>query len=292
MKTITFFSEKGGVGKSSFSIMYASWLKYKHGVNVALADFNNRISGYRKEETYIRGKLIDTGAHPELKPFDEATAWPIVAPTMSDIHERGEISRMPFASWFDSEVHDGALQGYDVVLCDFPGSITGGEFIQLNGTKMLGLVVVPTEKDTMTMQSTLRLTRALVKMNVNHCVFLNKAELGLKNFRKTYLDLAKILTDQGMRMLPDIVSRSEKMTTIDKVDIIRSTFGFPDFDAPQYGKGKDLGIENLFIDVTRELALAPDLPGTPAAGLTFAAELHKKDDGRQFRGSAFPQYEI
>ena len=48
MKTITFFSEKGGVGKSTFSIMLASWLHHKMGVKVALADFN--LQGSRETE--------------------------------------------------------------------------------------------------------------------------------------------------------------------------------------------------------------------------------------------------
>ena len=50
MKTVSFYNEKGGVGKTTFSILYASWLKYKHGVDVAVVDLNNRIASYRKDE--------------------------------------------------------------------------------------------------------------------------------------------------------------------------------------------------------------------------------------------------
>lgn len=35
---ISFATQKGGVGKSTFTVFAASWLHYKHGVNVAVVD--------------------------------------------------------------------------------------------------------------------------------------------------------------------------------------------------------------------------------------------------------------
>ena len=155
----------------------------------------------------------------------------------------------------------------------------------------LNLIVVPTEKDEMTLTSTLRLAKILNGKR-NYCCFVNKAQLGLKNFRGQYMKLGQKLTRLGIPMLPDMVSYSERMTSIDKPDIIRSTFGFPDFTKKEFAGLSDLGIENLFIDITKELAKTKDFNGTGNAELSFINQLQKKDDGRWFRGSSYPEYEF
>ena len=291
MKTITFFSEKGGVGKSTFSIMLASWLHHKMGVKVALADFNNRISLYRDAEKRSRLKYIKDHPEADIQPLDERTTWPIVTCQHVEIRELIKETKMPYGRWFDNETTAGGrLHDYDIVICDFPGSLTGGEFLQINSLGNLSLVVTPTEKDEMTLHSTIRLHNILRERN--HCIFINKAQLGLKNFRSGYLKLGKLLIEKGLPVLPDMVSYSERITTIDKVDIIRSTFGFPEFQNPEFGLGKDLGIINLFIDVMRELAKSPDLRGTEPADLTFVNELKKTPDGRQLKGTPYKEYEL
>lgn len=293
MKTITFFSEKGGVGKSSFSIMYASWLKHSHGLSVALADFNHRIAAYRNAEIRNRNKFIQKNPDTDIKPYDENNSWPIYEAQMKEIDEiKGDGIQVPFAEWFKQTIKANDLQNYDVVICDFPGSMEDGSYGQLLSQGLINLTVIPTEKDEMTLNSTIKLTNVLKKNNKNYCCFINKAQLGLKNFRGSYLMLGKRLTAAGITMLPDIITYSERMATIDKVDIIRSTFGFPDFTKKEYEKISDLGIENLFIDVTKELDKTSDLPGTSKANLDFVTNMQKKQDGRHFKGSSFPEYEI
>lgn len=291
MKTITFFSEKGGVGKSSFSIMYASWLQ-KNGISVALADFNNRISRYRDSEIRARNKFIENNPEAGVAPFDESKAWPIVNAWSKDVEPYKNDSNKPYAAWFRDKITRGELMDFDVVLCDFPGSMADGSFTDLLQLKLLNLIVIPTERDEMTLTSTLRLHQGLKGNNRKYCCFINKAQINLKNFRGSYLALGRRLASSGLPMLPDMISYSERMTAIDKVDIIRSTFGFPDFEKPEFNGLSDLGITNLFIDVTKELAKTDDLPGTGACDLSFINEMTKKDDGRWFRGSAFPEYEF
>lgn len=294
MKTITFFSEKGGVGKSTFSIMFASYLQ-KMGVKVALADFNSRIAMYRKAEMENRNKFIEKNPESGLKPFDVTSAWPIVECTYKDYVElKRNGTQFPFGSWFDREISEGGrLHDYDIIVCDFPGSISGGEFTQVLGLKKISLVVIPTEKDQMTLQSTLKLRNYLKKSNNDDfCVFVNKAQLGLKNFRSTYMRFGKRLIDVGLPVLPDMVSFSERIMALEKVDTIRSTFAFPDFEDAEYGSAKDLGIINLFIDILRELDKKPDLRGTGKTELPFVKDLVKKNDGRQLHGTPFNDYEI
>lgn len=290
MKTITFFSEKGGVGKSSFSIMYASFLQ-KNGVKVALADFNHRIERYRENEIKARNNYIKNNPDAGIEPLDPEKSWPVKTAWLKEIEPyKEEGITTPFASWFTDNIKNGLFAGKDVIVCDFPGSLADGSFTNLLVTKYLNLIVTPTEKDDMTLSSTLKLNK-LLKDRYNHCVFINKAQLGLKNFRNSYLNLGKKMANLGIRMLPDIVTYSERMGTIDKVDLLRSTF---DYSMPEELAARglsDLGITNLFIDVTRELAKTADLPGTGVADLTFIDKIQKTNDGRSFKGSSFPEYE-
>ena len=296
MKTITFFSEKGGVGKSSFAIMYASWLHYKYGVKVGIADFNLRIEGYRNAEIRKNKKMMKD--NPDVKPYDTDNAWPIITCSPREIYEinnkENNVNLNPHATWLKRQIYAGPLDGYDVVILDFPGNLTGKEFLNIRAAGMIDLVIIPTEKDEMTLQSTSRLHRLLddETNRTNHCVFINKAQLNLRNLRAAYLKLGEILIRKGMPLLPDMISFSERITNMEKTDNIRSTFGFPDFGLPEYGPSRDLGIENLFIDVTRELKNTCDITDTPETDLSFVDGLTKIDDGRQLKGTPYPEYEI
>lgn len=290
MKTISFFSEKGGVGKSTFSIMYASWLHYKFGVKVGLADFNDRITRYRNQEIAKREELRQS--KPDIPSFNLAKAWPIETATVKAINElRKNGNNRPYAKWFVEQIQ-GPLAEMDVILCDFPGNLTGGEFVEMAGFKLLNLVVIPTERDPMTRQPTQKVHVILNEGQINHCIFINKAQIGLRPLRNYYTVLGQELMKLNLPLLPDMVTYSERIMAIEKLDNIRSTFGYPDFSLPEYENGKDLGIENLFIDVTRELAKTPDLKGTVPTDLSFVNSLTKKQDGRQLVGSAYPEYEL
>ena len=152
MKTISFFSEKGGVGKSTFSIMYASWLHYKYGIKVGLADFNDRITRYRNAEITKREELRKN--KPDIPSLNVASSWPIETVKVKDIEQlRKDGASKPYAKWFVDRIQ-GPLAEMDVILCDFPGNLSGHEFVEMAGFKLINLVVIPTERDPMTIQST------------------------------------------------------------------------------------------------------------------------------------------
>lgn len=296
MKTITFFSEKGGVGKSTMSILYASWLSYKHGVKVAVADFNNRIQNVRDKDMKAM-KAADGNPDVKLTPAFTGTPWPTVTCKPKDVAMiRKNNLPYPHFKWLDWQFSRGDLRGFDVIVCDFPGSLTGQEFTDCLLAGGLSLIVIPVEKEQMTIASTFNIIRMLemTRMDDRYCAFINRALLDLTARKKSYMNFGPSLKDAGVKILPDFVQFSDRLQTLDRVDVLRSTLRYPDFDSPDYAgaRTKDLGIENLFIDVTRELAKRPDLPGTDEAVLDFVDSLKKKDDGRQFAGSAFPHYEL
>lgn len=300
MKTITFFSEKGGVGKSTMTIMYASWLQ-SHGVKVAVADYNNRVNSYRKNEMETRKERIKEALNagkPAPSELNPSKTWPIHTVDPAEIlNMKRQGIRCPYSQWFSDRVNKG-LSEYDVVLLDFPGSITGGEFGELLATDKLNIIINPIENEQMTVRSTMWLKDVIEQMNNKTTnktplyIFINRAQLGLTNMRKIYFEFAKKLCEKGFPLLPDMISYSEKMMDMKKVDIFKSTFGYPDFSKDEYGKAKDLGLGNLFIDVTTLLDRTEDLKDTKPADLSFVKKMKKVNDGRQLDFTPFPELEL
>jgi len=288
MKTITFFNEKGGVGKSTLTIMYASWLKYKHGVSVAVVDYNRRLEQYRRDEWSRRSEL-GLGERISLD-----NAWPIITADTAAIRklERDKISLSPNAFWFENLIRSGKCDGYDILLLDFPGSYS--EFSQLMVHNMISLYCVVLDRDPQTARSTVQVVKGFKDVGGRNALgIINQAQHFVS--MKEYNNVKNVLENYGLPMLPDMVSYSERMKKISEPDIMRSSLEYPDWDAEAFAGSGDLGTENLFIDVTRELQKAADFKGTATADLSFVETLTKKLEGqdkRQLTGTAFPQYEF
>lgn len=290
MKCLTFFSEKGGVGKTSFGMIYASFLRYKCGVRSAMMDFNNRISAYRKRE--IQEKKL-RGTYGQYEGLD---AWPLAAPRSREEFEAilrdNKLEDNGYVRWAEKQISkDGSLADTEVLILDFPGAITGGEYFQFLTEKWIGMTVIPTDRDSQTLESTRRLSFELTQRKYKHMAFLNQIQL--QNDKRLYVWVKNKLMDFGVPVLPDMVSFSERMKKIEDTSIIRSTLEYPDWDDKAFRGSRDLGIHNLFVDISRELATTPDIPGTEPVELAFAASLEKeRNDERQLNGTSFPQYEM
>ena len=302
---MTFFSEKGGVGKTSFTIMYASWLRYNHGVKVGVCDFNERLVSYRKtelEKVETINRQIEKGERKGATVvIDTQEAWPILS--LSE-PERRRIMRMhddlkgKECAWWLEQALKTKFKDMDVVLLDFPGAISEGSFRQILVRNMIGLTVIPTDNDTQTIASTLQLHSLLSECHermkgriaADHCAFINC--IRLSNAKTGYEKMARAYEQDGLRVLPDMLSFSEQMKKISEPDIMRSTLRKAVF-SESVRTTKDIGTDNLFIDITRELARVPDLEGTGTAALSFVEGLSKTpDDKRQLHGTMFSEYEI
>ena len=288
MKTIIFYNEKGGVGKSSFTIMYASYLKYKYGVKVGVADYNFRINNYREDEKAMRKQA---GTYDTVKNIEH---WPIVTALPKDINAMPKAILHKYCYWLQNQIDNGGLKGLDVILIDLPGSVAGGELRELLLNRMVSLCVIPTDRDIQTMRAAIQTyNRVCGAGKVPSMVFINQAQSFVKF--KEYEDIARELPElePPVKVLPDIISFSERMRKMSEVDQMRSTFEYPDWESKAFEGSKDLGIENLFIDVTKELDKVKDLKNTQPCDLSFVKGLKKEfQERRQLFGTAFPEYEF
>lgn len=288
MKIIAFFSEKGGVGKSTFSLMMASWL-HKHGVKVGVADYNKRLTEYRKDEILA---MKNNGIYDEeiVK-----NAWPLIPVDKKFVAQFGS-NNPGYAIWLEHLIKEGEFKGLDVVIADLPGAISGKEIIHLVLYKLVNLVIIPFDKDQQAMGAALSVKNFLRQVDsCRYCGFLNMVQTAYGK-KEDYHKIMKAMEKHKLPILPDMISFSERMKAFEKVDMMRSTFSYPDWNAPAYKGSKDLGIENLFIDITREMIKIPDFRGTEPANLSFIESLAKDDSvqslNRQLNGTSFPEYEI
>lgn len=291
MKTMTFYNEKGGVGKSTFTIMYASWLKYKHGVDVAVVDFNNRLTQYRKDELYMRGS----------EGVDMDSLWPILRADRREIGriQQETMSKVPSAKWLEAKIAAGAFGSAKVLLIDLPGDYK--DFLQLLNMDMIGLYCIPLGRDKQTVDATYEVVKG-----IRTCKRMQKKDEGkylagiineVQHFVATrdYYNLAKAFEQQGLPILPDMISFSERIKKFKSHDIMLSTVQYPDWSSKAFEGSGDIGTQNLFIDITRLLNNRPDFRGTPKADLSFADSLEKTLAGqsqRQLVGTAFPEFEF
>lgn len=139
MKVITFFNDKGGVGKTAFSILFASWLAYEKKEKVRVFDFDypsHQIAALRKDEILLIknnkdfAKLVTSAPYPISEPkgyapYTDEQLKALVAGIRSMSNEKGYL------------------------VIDFPGSFKRSDAsfaILMSG--LVDLVVFPIDSDT------------------------------------------------------------------------------------------------------------------------------------------------
>jgi cellulose biosynthesis protein BcsQ len=142
---IAFSTQKGGVGKSTFTVLTASWLHYLKGLNVAVMDCDYpQCSVYEMRKREIR--QLETNLHYQSRAialFESPgrQTYPVVCakPEEGIVKAREFLANEP--------------DGYDVVFFDLPGTINNDGVI---ATFMsMDYVFVPMAPSRMSMESTL-----------------------------------------------------------------------------------------------------------------------------------------
>lgn len=142
---IAFSTQKGGVGKSTFTVLVASYLHYLKGLNVAIMDCDYpQCSVYDMRKREIR--QLETNLHYQSKAivlFDSLgkQTYPIVC-------AKPEEAILKAREFLTSEPTD-----YDVVFFDLPGTINNDGVIST--FMSMDYVFVPMATSRMSMESTL-----------------------------------------------------------------------------------------------------------------------------------------
>ena len=286
MKVVTFFNEKGGSAKSTFSTLFASWLQYENGINTAVVDIDNRIARDRKiQERYW----------PEASAGNKWDIFDINSDYLKKLNQKYHLSIKRYADWFKTFAMTGQFKKYDIMIIDFPGSMD--DFMDFFNEELLSLIIVPVDRDPHILTTTIRLGRFLKLKDIPCVGFINKAQSF--GSLKIYEDIKDVhRKHSGLKILPDMVSFSERVNKSMTEDtppqtIIRSTLSYPDWSNKAFEGAGDLGIDNLLKDIAKELVKCKDLSGTRASELNFKVSLEKTfHERRQLKNTDFPEYEF
>ena len=148
---IAFASQKGGVGKSTLTVLAASWLHYLHGIRVAVVDcdypqhsilkLSNRDKAVVQSSAIYGRLLVSLAENKGVKPYRILCCKPSEA--MAEWRKWAAV----------------AEERYDVVLFDLPGTV-GNEGV-LSTIVELDYLFIPMKADRIVLESTLNFASVL-----------------------------------------------------------------------------------------------------------------------------------
>lgn len=149
--SISFANQKGGIGKSTLTVLAASWLRYVRGLNVLVVDSDfpqNSVYELRERE---KNAVIQSNAYKSLLQRQFARlqkkAYPVLRSTPENAINDVRI-------FLDSE-----SEPYDVVLYDLPGTMgTKGVIYTIS---LLNYLFIPLRADRLVMQSSLNFAQTI-----------------------------------------------------------------------------------------------------------------------------------
>ena len=213
MIVVSFFSAKGGTGKTTFNMSMASFLKYHLGKAVIVLDadtpeynlYNSRV----RELDYKRknGGIDESALYP---------VWKVLDFTPEGIES--------LAGKLD------ALRGsVDYVLIDFPGSCVKDDAIWTFARRgVLDLVVIPVDMDPMVLASALQLAEIFTHTGQKVLLFFNKVHGKIPP--EKYDAVAELFRSRGFRMSECRIKNALAMSRDAESGSIflRSTICFPE----------------------------------------------------------------
>ena len=213
MIVVSFFSAKGGTGKTTFNMSMASFLKYHLGKAVIVLDadtpeynlYNSRV----RELDYKRknGGIDESALYP---------VWKVLDFTPEGIES--------LAGKLD------ALRGsVDYVLIDFPGSCVKDDAIWTFARRgVLDLVVIPVDMDPMVLASALQLAEIFTHTGQKVLLFFNKVHGKIPS--EKYDAVAELFRSRGFRMSECRIKNALAMSRDAESgsNYLRSTICFPE----------------------------------------------------------------
>lgn len=229
MKVISFFTAKGGTGKTTFNVLLASYIKYHLGKRVMVLDFDypeHNLSYMRRRDLRY---LEREGIH-----YSEEDFFPVESIDKMSAEELEDISK----SFRD-------LSDVDYLILDFPGSFAADDPVtQLMADGYIDLMVIPVELDPMIIASMLSLSRILNDFGQRTLLFFNRV-YG-REPKEAYQRVREWFADEGHLISQNYIKQSTSLKKeMDEKSHIRSTVNF----STGYANRNNPGMTKLFDEV-------------------------------------------
>lgn len=213
MIVVSFFSAKGGTGKTTFNMSMASFLKYHLGKAVIVLDADT------PEYNLYNSRVRELDYKRKNGGIDESALYPVWK--VLDVTPEGIES---LAGKLD------ALRGsVDYVLIDFPGSCVKDDAIWTFARRgVLNLVVIPVDMDPMVLASALQLAEIFTHTGQKVLLFFNKVHGKIPS--EKYDAVAELFRSRGFRMSECRIKNALAMSRDAESgsNYLRSTICFPE----------------------------------------------------------------
>ena len=230
MTVLSFFSAKGGTGKTTFNMLFASFLQYKLGKKVLVLDFDRpeyNFSYTRKREIAI----LDN----EGKDYDTNNFYPVEE--VEVLNESGIIKIADMMKDVSGEV--------DYIIMDFPGSFSESDAVCILAMKQaIDIIIIPVVLDGMNIASSKALAQILQECGQKTLLFFNRVHG--KEKPELYEELREWFEENSIAISSHRIRNTLSMKReMGNTGYLRSTTCFPE----KVIKEKNPGILNLFNEI-------------------------------------------
>lgn len=245
MKVISFFSAKGGTGKTTFNVLLASYIKYRLCKRVMVLDFDfpefNLANIRGRDLLYLEREGI---------PFKEEDFYPI-----EKVRKKKAKDICALASQFEKLSTE-----LDYLILDFSGSFSDEDPVcQLLLDGHIDLMLIPVELAPMIIASMRTLSHILQENHQRTRLFFNRV-CG-REPKEAYARVREWFAEDGSVISEHYVKQSESMKKEkDATSHIRSTVDFP----MAYARKRNPGIVKLFDEVLEYVELDKKTAGIDA----------------------------
>ncbi len=222
---VAFSTQKGGVGKTTFTVLAASYLHYLKGYNVAVVDCDypqHSITAMRKRDS----ELVNSNQHYKLLAYNQFTAlnnkaYPILCATSGD------------AITIASEYIKNHANEIDIVFFDLPGTVNSEGVI--GSLASMDYIFTPITADRVVLESTLSFAMTINNLLVQNDEFNLKGlhlfwnQVDKRERTNLYEVYEKTISDLELNLMTTYIpdtKRYKKESFGEKASVFRSTL-FP-----------------------------------------------------------------
>ena len=258
MKCMAFFNEKGGVGKTTMSTLFSSYLSYHCGEKVIAVDtecpsfrmLSNRESDLKQmavPDSPLR-KFVLADSSRRHEPY----------PIMTVGCEVNTYTKSDMQQLIDTMVTLKEESEYDYCIIDFPAGFSAKSPVSvLASCGVIDLVAVPVDTDAQTRTAGLRVADAMHRAGIETVIFWNRVTAAELREGGRLSSGEKIFNDYGLSFLPQRVKAFEKARRESDSSgriFVRNTICWPQ----RYVEMNCPVLPQLFAEIKQRLDSIPD----------------------------------